>query len=220
MVQSGLSLPSAVALFNDVLSLYRRKWQYCRRVQVLTFGQQQYFRRHQDNQKEKYSDLDNEAKVYCDLEYHQGVIIPKFYGYFKRNYTSCILLEDCGDPVIHSFRDCGESHAVGEEIVRLLLRLHKAGFEHRNFWPCDVAKQDNNMRIVSLRVAQERTCGVDETRCMEDSFGLQENYCGEFVNVCSKMDLSLWGWFFFLFSFFFFLRASLLLTLSRIHLGR
>ena len=95
-----------------------------------------------------------EIKIYLSLEFLQGKVIPKFYGFFNLYGFLILALEDCGIPVPET-----EYPSLKMKIEKALQAIKIAGVEHhdlecRNGIYPNILVKNKKIRIIDFHISE------------------------------------------------------------------
>ncbi|KAI9353448.1 hypothetical protein BDR26DRAFT_2101 [Obelidium mucronatum] len=98
-----------------------------------------------------YVDIsEREVAIYKQLGKLQGVVIPKFYGYFNYHGILIIAMEDCGDPLTTE-----EYPLFKVKVDECIAKLLEFGVMHQDLEACDgiypnILRLGDNIRIIDF----------------------------------------------------------------------
>ncbi|KAH9922679.1 hypothetical protein B0H21DRAFT_765855 [Amylocystis lapponica] len=133
--------------------------------------------------------LRHEAAIYRDqLKDLQGKIVPKLYGLYEgemddEELSGCLITQYCGKHP-NSMPFCGTSWQSKSSVLLALLKIHKAGVQHGDFFEDNVVyTPKGHPRIVDFGGAEAHTC--DWT--MQSVFHSQDPHPTDFP-ACKELD--------------------------------
>ncbi|KII95566.1 hypothetical protein PLICRDRAFT_48513 [Plicaturopsis crispa FD-325 SS-3] len=153
---------------------------------------------------ERGQDLLDEARIYTkDAKILQGHAIPQFYGAFQgvveEDLMTCLVLEDCGEPIEAMFHELDRDLAV--DIMRRILFLHDIGLVHNDLTEDNILiNEEGRVFLIDLECAAPHVCKrADDVLVGSKQPRMHEFECDEIYETARMMRLwtrtyvGLWG---------------------------
>ncbi|KII95567.1 hypothetical protein PLICRDRAFT_34466 [Plicaturopsis crispa FD-325 SS-3] len=149
-------------------------------------------------------DLAREARIYAkDAKILQTHAIPHFYGAFRGTVAgfpmTCLVLEDCGEPIGGYFS--GIDRELAMEIMKRVLIFHDIGLRHNDLSEENILiNSDGRTFLIDLEYAQPHVCQrtgdvvAGSKQPLRHEFGCAEAWeIARAMHLWTKDYVVLWG---------------------------
>ncbi|TFY58152.1 hypothetical protein EVG20_g8260, partial [Dentipellis fragilis] len=145
--------------------------------------------------KRAIGSLDNEANFYQGkLRHLQDVCIPKCYGYYigdsDEGITACLVLEDCGKPVVFAMSHWGQRFKTA--VLKAFLAIHDAGVRHYDVTERNILDHEGQSKIIDFEESEDHICERAKPIVPGKWGPLRHEFkCDEVHELCTDMEY--WG---------------------------